>query len=372
MALSAASPVGIGIVGCGTISGAYLSTLSRLPFLRVVACADVDGERAQATAQAIGARALPLDRLLEAREVDVVLNLTPPAAHAEVGLAALAAGKHVYGEKPFAAERGTGAELLALAQRNGLRVGCAPDTFFGDAWQEARRLIDSGSIGTPVAGRATFLCHGHESWHPAPAFYYQQGGGPLFDMAPYYLTALVSLLGPVRRVAGAARITFPTRTVTSKPRAGELIEVETPTHVSAVVEFEQGAVVTLVTSFDVWMSEHSIELFGSDGTLLLPDPNRFGGQIAIRGATVDGEWQRVDPTGRLSDQHRGVGLAEMALALREGRDHRASGELAFHVLDVISAVLAAADSGKVLEIASACRRPDPLDPELRELLCAGR
>jgi predicted dehydrogenase len=350
-----------GIIGCGVISGIYLKNLPTFDAVEVVACADLVLERAQARAAEFGVpRACSPEALLADSAVDLVVNLTIPKAHAGVALAAVDAGKSVYNEKPLAVERSQGEELLCRAQAKGVRVGGAPDTFLGGGIQTCRKLIDDGAIGEPVAATAFFAGHGHEHWHPDPAFYYQVGGGPMFDMGPYYLTALVSLLGPIRRVAGSARITFPERTITSKPKEGETIRVETPTHVAGTVDFRSGAIGTVITSFDVW--SHSLprlEIYGSEGTLAVPDPNTFGGPVRIRTGR-EKEWQDVPETHGWTQNSRGLGAADMATALRSGRPHRASGALAFHVLDAMHAFLDASREGRAIDLQSTCERPAPL------------
>jgi predicted dehydrogenase len=305
-------------------------------------------------------KAVPPADLLADPAVELVLNLTIPAAHGTVASAALGAGKSVYNEKPLALSREEGQRLLDVARERGLRVGGAPDTFLGAGLQTCRGLVDGGAIGEPVAATAFLLGHGPEGWHPDPAFYYQKGGGPLFDMAPYYLTALIALLGPIRRVTGSARASFPERTIGSQPKAGEKIPVEVATHVAAVLDFAGGAIATLVTSFDVWASNApKLELYGSTGSLSLPDPNTFGGPVRLRGA-ADKEWRDVPLTHANATNSRGLGPADMAVALRSGRPHRASGELAFHVLDVMHAIEEASASGRHVEIGSSCERPAPL------------
>lgn len=360
------SPARVGIIGCGTISGAYLAVAQRLSAFQIVACADLIMERAQERAARYGLRACTVEELLADPTIDLVLNLTIPKAHAEVARRALEAGKSVYNEKPLALDRAEAQGVLTLAQSKGLRVGCAPDTFLGAGLQTCRKLLDAGAIGAPVAGTAFMLCHGHENWHPDPAFYYQRGGGPLLDMGPYYLTALVSLLGPIRRVTGSARITFPERVIGSQPKAGTRIAVETPTHLAAVLDFANGAVVTLVTSFDVWAANVPvIELYGTEGTLSVPDPNGFGGQPRLwqRG---DGAWKTVPLTHGFGEQSRGIGVAELIYAQGAGRPHRASGELAYHVLDAMLAVEEASISGKHIELDSTCVQPAPLPPGMDE------
>ena len=354
------TPVGIGVIGCGYISTTYLETLTAFPHLRVVGCADRLPDRAAARATAFGLPALAVDELLGHPDVELVVNLTIPAAHAEVALAAIEAGKSVYNEKPLAIAREDGRRILDAAAAAGVRVGAAPDTFLGAGLQTCRSLLDAGRLGQPVAATAFMLSPGHERWHPDPAFYYQRGGGPLFDMGPYYLTALVSLIGPIRRVTGAARASFPTRTVGSAPKRGEVIDVEVPTHVAAALEFASGPIATLVTSFDVWSSETpKLELYGSGGSLALPDPNTFGGPVRFRPAGAD-QWEEITIEHGYAANSRGLGVADMATAIRTGRPHRASGELAYHVLDVMHAIHEAAESGRHVEIHSEVERPEAL------------
>ncbi len=354
-------PVGVGVVGCGNISAVYLRNLARFADTRVVACADQVPERAAAAAERHGVAAAPdVAALLADPAVELVVNLTVPRAHAAVTAAALTAGKPVYCEKPLAVERADGRRLLEMAAEQDLRVGAAPDTFLGAGYQTARALLDEGAIGAPVAATAFMMCHGHEHWHPAPEFYYERGGGPLLDMGPYYLTALVSLLGPVRRVCAAARVTFPERTITSDPARVRRVRVDTPTHVAGVLEFAAGAVATLVTSFDVWHANVPLlELYGTEGSLALPDPNGFGGPVRRRGARA-AEWTDVPLRGPYVENSRGLGAADLARALRTGRPHRASGALAFHVLDVMLGLLESAEAGRHVTVASTCERPAPL------------
>lgn len=365
--MSASDRVKIGIVGCGTISGTYLKVARTFPILDVVACADLIVERARARAAEFEVtRAGSVEELLRDPEVELVVNLTIPSAHAEVALAALEAGKHVYNEKPLAVTRRDGRRLLDVARERERLVGGAPDTFLGGGIQTCRKLIDDGWIGEPVAASAFMLCHGHESWHPDPDFYYQPGGGPMFDMGPYYLTALVALLGPVRRVTGSARITFPERMITSKPRYGTKIQVNTPTHVVGVMDFHSGAVATIVTSFDVWASQMPpMEIYGTEGSLRVPDPNGFDGPVLLRRAG-NSEWSEIPLTHGYTGQRRSLGVADMAHALRSGRPHRANGELAYHVLDVMHAFLDASREGRHMEVESTCSRPAPLPLGLRE------
>lgn len=353
-------PTPVGIIGCGNISSVYLQVLGELPFVQVVACADLDTSRAEAQAARFGVRACTVDELLADPAIAIVVNLTVPAAHASVAHAALQAGKSVYNEKPLAIGREEGQELLGLAAARGLRVGCAPDTFLGAGLQTCRHLLDTGAIGQPVAATAFMLSHGPESWHPDPEFFYQPGAGPLFDMAPYYLTALIHLFGPIRRVAAAARISFPERTIGSQPKRGQVIQVHTPTHVAGVLEFASGPLATLVTSFDVWASTAPrIEVYGSAGTLLCPDPNIFGGPVRVwRSAT--NTWEDAPLVAGRTEQSRGLGVADMATAMRAGRPHRANGQMAYHVLDVMHAILDSARTGQHVTLQSTCERPAPL------------
>jgi predicted dehydrogenase len=356
-----ADPIPVGLVGCGYISDRYLKNAPHFPEFTIVACADAELERATRRAEEYGVTAVcTVAELLAVPAIEVVLNLTTPEAHAPVTLAALEAGKGVYNEKPLAIALEDGKRLVETASSWGLRLGAAPDTFLGGGLQTCRQVIDQGVIGQPVAATAFMLIHGHEGWHPDPDFYYQKGGGPLFDMGPYYLTALVSLLGPVRRVTGSARATFSERTIRSEPRAGERIPVTVPTHLAAVLDFANGVIATLVTSFDVWASEMPhLEIYGSEGSLSLPDPNTFGGPVRIRSA-ADDAWVEVPVTRPFTENSRGLGLADMAAGLRSGAPHRASGDLAYHVLEVMHAVETASRDGRHVEIMSTCERPEPL------------
>ena len=353
--------VNVGVVGCGTISGIYLQVMPTFDILDVYACADLDVTRAQARADEFQIpRVLTVEDLLADPQIDIVLNLTIPNAHAEVALAAIGARKSVYNEKPLAIRREDAQQMLTSAAEQKVLVGGAPDTFLGGGLQTCRHLIDSGVIGEPVAATAFMISHGHESWHPDPAFYYKVGGGPMFDMGPYYLTALISLLGPVRRVTGSTRISFPERHITSQPKYGATIRVDVPTHVVGVLEFASGPIGTVVTTFDVWGAEvPRLEIYGTKGTLSLPDPNGFGGPVRVQ---LAGEptWSEVALTHGYSTNSRGIGVADMAYALRTGSPQRASGELAFHVLDIMHAIHEAAQQGQHIVLGSICERPVPL------------
>jgi predicted dehydrogenase len=352
--------VKLGIIGCGNISGAYLGGCPQFENLEVVAVTDIDRARAEAQAQQYGVPKVHADvpALLADPDVEIVINLTIPKAHGEVALEALAAGKHVYNEKPLAITRGEGKRMLELAAEKGLRVGCAPDTFMGQGVQTSRKAIDDGRIGEPIGATAFMTGRGPEPWHPNPGFFYEAGGGPMFDMGPYYLTALTALLGPVRRVTGSARASFPERTIGSGPRKGEKIPVQIPTHIAGIMDFQAGAVGTILTSFDVWAAQlPRIEIYGSEGSLSVPDPNMLGGTPRI---WRDGSWSDLPITHRYTEPHRGIGVADMAYAIRESRPHRASGQLAYHVLDLMHAFHDASEKGEHVTMESTAERPAAL------------
>ncbi len=362
----AAEKTRIGIIGCGNIAPAYLTAGQRFEILEIVACADIIEERAKARAQEFNIpKACSVEELLADPDIEIVVNLTVPAVHAHVTRAILEAGKHAYSEKPLAVTREEGQQLLALAQEKGLRVGCAPDTFLGAGGQTCRKLIDDGWIGEPIGASAYMMSHGPENWHPDPAFFFQPGAGPLFDMGPYYLTALTNLLGPTAEVVASATITFPERVIGSQPRRGEIIQVDTPTHVTGILQFKNGAIGTLTTSFDVWASTHvPIEIYGTEGSLLVPDPNTFGGPIRIRRAEHE-NWQEMPFTHGYAEPNRGLGVADMAYAIRSGRPHRASGELAYHVLDIMHALYDSSEQRRYVKIDSTVERPASLPVGLR-------
>ncbi len=351
----------VGIIGTGNISGIYFQNGKRFEAMEVVACADLDVERAKARAAEYGVRGCSVEELLADPDIQMVINLTIPAAHASVCLQALEAGKHVYVEKPLAVSREEGSKVLELAASKGLLVGSAPDTFLGGGIQTAIKLIRDGRIGTPIGATAFMTCGGHESWHPAPEFYYQKGGGPMFDMGPYYLTALIAMLGPISRVTGSARISYPERTITSQPKYGQKVKVEVPTHIAGIMDFAAGPIGTLLTSFDTMGGSTlpRIEVYGSEGTLLVPDPNGFGGEVRIWQAGAR-EWSDIPLTHGKADNARGVGAADMAKAILSGRKHRASGELAFHVLEAMHGFHDASEQGVHYQMKSTCETPAPL------------
>jgi predicted dehydrogenase len=349
--------VGIGIIGCGVISTAYMKAAQRFPVIDIKAVADMRSEAAEKRGAEFGVPGMRVDQLLKRDDIEIVVNLTVPLAHTDVSLAVLNAGKHVYSEKPLGISVAEARKVMELAAVKDLRVGCAPDTFLGGGHQTARKLIDDGAVGTPVAGSAFFMCPGHERWHPAPGFYYLRGGGPMLDMGPYYITDLVQLLGPVASVMGSTARPKSERLVTSEPMNGTLIPVEVPTHVAGTLEFESGAVVSIAMSFDVPKHRHTpIEIYGDKGAILVPDPNRFGGEVQV--AKTGGEWDAMRSThGHVEGEFRSIGVADMATAIVTGRPHRASGALAFHVLEVMEAFQTSATEGRRVKIESRVERP---------------
>ncbi|MGH4050804.1 MAG: Gfo/Idh/MocA family protein [Clostridium sp.] len=360
----------VGVVGCGCISDIYLTNLkSMFSNIELVGCADLIQERATEKAQKYEIKSYPNDNrcaaIYEDKEIEIIVNLTTPLDHVEVSLRALEYGKHVHGEKPLAVNREDAKKIIELAKTKGLMVGCAPDTFLGGGLQTCRKLIDDGWIGTPVALTAFMTCHGHESWHPDPEFYYKVGAGPMLDMGPYYVTALVSLLGPIKRVTGSTKITYSERTITSEKKFGDKIKVEIPTHVAGIIDFENGAIGTLITSFDVWDAHlPSIEIYGSEGSLSVPDPNTFGGPVLVKRANQK-EWMEIPLSHNFSDNSRGIGVADMANAIRSERKNRASGELGYHVLDVMLGFQDASESGLHYNLMSTCEKPEALEMDVK-------
>jgi len=355
--------INVGIIGCGNISAAYLRTVQAFDVLNCVACADLLQERAEARAAEYGVpKACTPGELLANPNVDLVINLTTPQAHKIVSLAALRAGKHVFTEKPLAVMPADGAAILAEAAKRGLRVGCAPSTTLGGGLQTCRKLIDEGAIGTPIACTAFMMSHGHESWHPDPAYYYKVGAGPMFDMGPYYLTALTTLLGPIVEISATAGIQIGERVITSQPKYGERIMVETPDHVTGSFRFANGAIGTIITTFAVWRSTlPRIEVYGTEGSLLVPDPNSLGGPVRLARAG-DAEWAEVPLSHGHADGrvYWGIGVADMAHAIAGGRPHRITGAQGYHVLECMQAFLDASGTGCAQRIASSFDRPAPL------------
>jgi len=359
-----------GLIGCGNISGAYLRNNAVFPHVRIVKCASRRNESARATAEEFGIQAVTVDELFRDPELDMILNLTTPDAHVELNLRALESGKHVYTEKPFAITREDARKVLRTAAEKGLRVGCAPDTFLGGGHQTCRRLLDSGAVGTITGGCAIMAYRGPESWHPNSGFYYKKGAGPLMDMGPYYITALVNLLGPVKCVAGFGHRAVDLR-LGRDANLGKTYPVEVDTHNAAVLEFASGAVINLTMSFDVFrlsgQMQNCIELWGLDGALRTPDPNTFCGEIRFANPGSKTDWETPENIFPYNDNMRLIGMADMAAGIELGRPHRCSGELAYHVTDVMCTILESAEQHRTLAVESSCDRPAPL----RESLAPG-
>ena len=358
----------IGIIGCGNIVGAYITHSKQfVDIIQIAAVADVDIERAKAAAEKIGpeTKACSVEEILAIPEIEIIVNLTPPKAHAGVAMQILSAGKHAYNEKPLAIDREDAQKMLTFAKEKGLRIGCAPDTFLGPGIQTAMKALDDGLIGFPVAAFAQMAGHGMEGWHPNPEFFYQYGGGPMFDIGPYILTALVTMLGPVKRITGSAKISFPERVITSKERYGTKFNVEVPTHITGTLDFANGAIATIITSFDMWRNElPRIEIYGSLGTLSVPDPNQFMGEVKMWRPEV-GEWEVIPLLDTRESTGRIIGVADMACAIRDGRPHRANSDVAYHVLDLMHAIHDASADGEHKLLSSTCERPMPLLDELK-------
>ena len=349
----------VGLIGCGGIAPAYVRGCRHFAILELAGCADLDYNRARGFGLEHNVPVYTVDERLVHPEIDILVNLTVPQVHAQVSQSILAAGKHVYSEKPLALDRDEGQQVLDAAAAAGLRVGCAPDTFLGGGLQTCRAVIDSGIIGTPLAATAFMVSHGPESWHHNPFFYYQRGGGPVFDMAPYYLTALINLLGPVQRITASTRRSFEEREAGHESIRGAKVPVDVSTHAAGILDFVEGPVATMIMSFDVW--KHNlpiIEIYGSKGTLSVPDPNTFGGVVRVYDAGTQ-QWTEV-PHQHSTEVGRGIGVADMAHAIREQRPHRASGQLAYHVLDIMQAFDQASESGQHIDIQSRTPRPDPM------------
>jgi predicted dehydrogenase len=363
----------IGIIGCGNISDTYFTLAPLFKGLKIVACADLKAPLARAKAETYGVAALTVDGLLKNDEIDMVINLTVPDAHYEVTRGILSAGKHAYSEKPLALNSAEARKLVAEADKLGVKLGGAPDTFLGAGGQIARRLIDKGTIGAVVGGSAYVMSHGMEHWHPNPGFFFKPGAGPVFDVGPYYITTLVSLLGPVRGVVALAKKSFNQRLVTAEgPMKGKSIKVTTPTTINAVMEFANGAQVTLGASWDVWKHGHAnpIELYGEKGSMLLPDPNFFGGIVSY--TAKGGDYEHADaaleafgaPNWPASaPRHanfRMLGVADLVDAANKNREPRCSGRLASHVVDVMESILVAAAERRHVKLRTTVDRPAPL------------
>ncbi|MCL2721252.1 MAG: Gfo/Idh/MocA family oxidoreductase [Treponema sp.] len=353
----------IGIVGIGNISKLYLDNFTGIfkDKVKVTSVTDTSFDRAQKAADDYNVKAYKsLDEMLESSDTDIILNITQPKYHYELALAAIKSGRHVYNEKPICIKRAEAEHLIKTAEKKGVRIGCAPDTFLGAGLQTCRKLIDDGSIGKPVAATAFIMDRGPEHWHPSPHFFYQEGAGPMFDMGPYYLTALVSLLGHVVRICGSAKISMPERTITSQQLYGEKMKVEIPTHITGILDFANGAVGNIITSFDVY--SHSLpclEIYGTEGTLKIPDPNYFGGQVLYKKQREE-NWTDVPLISNYTENVRGLGIVDMAQAIEENRAHRVSAQLAYHVLDIMHGIHDASKSGKYYKPKSSCNRPAAL------------
>ena len=370
-------PLGIGVIGCGNISAAYMRLAPLFKGIEMRACADLNADAAKARAEEFGLKALNIDDLLSSEDVDIIVNLTVPVAHFEVSKRVLDAGKHVYSEKPFVLSADEGKALKAIADEKGLRVGSAPDTFMGGAHQLARHLVDSGAVGKITSGTCFVQSPGMEMWHPNPDFFFQPGGGPILDLGPYYISNLVQMLGPVARVTALSSSGSEYRTITSQPRAGEKIKVETPTTVHAILQFKSGAQILYGTSWDVWQHGHSnMELYGQGGTLHVPDPNFFGGEVRMtnKSAFVNVAEAWAHPLGVANENDRAnyrcAGLADMGQAILENRKHRCSLDFALHVVEVMTGILTSGEEKRVIEMSTTCERPDALGPDAARNLLA--
>ena len=359
----------IGVIGCGQISDAYFKASETFDNIQVTACADINMEAAQAKAEEYGIKAVTVDELLADPEIEIVINLTIPKVHADIAIKTLEAGKHAYAEKPIAISTEEAKKVLELAEAKGLRVGCAPDTFLGGGQQTARKLIEDGWIGRPIAGTAVVMgCGPERYYHKAPAFFYELGGGPMFDLGVYWITALVNLLGPAKGVSAATGKGFEYRVAGKQAlKPYEKLPVEVPTHYSGTIEFQNGALITLITSFDVWAHQHKcIEIYGTHGSLEVPNPNTFGGPIKVAVGDQPGpEWTDCPITHQYTDNMRSIGAADMAKAIKDGRKHRASGELAYHVLEIMEAFEKSSNAKKYIELESTCEQPAAMPVGLR-------
>ncbi len=366
--------LGVGIIGCGNISTTYFSLAPLFKGLKVLACTDLNMNAAELRAEEYGVKAQTVDELLANDELDIIVNLTIPDAHYAVSKRILEAGKHVYSEKPLVLSLEAGEDLRRIAKDKKLNVGCAPDTFLGGAHQLARKYIDEGGIGRITSGTCHVMSPGMEMWHPNPDFFFLPGGGPVLDLGPYYIANLINLIGPVKRVAALTSMASETRTITSQPRAGEVIPVRTPTNIHALLEFENGATVTLSASWDVWSHRHgNMELYGTDGSLFVPDPNFFGGIVEASGRNKEikplESWDH--PFGIDNQEHangpranyRTAGLADMAVAILEGRDARCSLDRALHGVDVMTSILQSGAEGRFVDLSTTCTQPQALGIE---------
>ncbi|GAA3874042.1 Gfo/Idh/MocA family oxidoreductase [Celeribacter arenosi] len=372
--------LGVGIIGCGNISTSYLKLAPMFKALEVRAVADINMEAAKARADEYGVRAETVDDLLAADDIDLIINLTIPAAHFDITKRALNAGKHAYSEKPFVLTLEEGEELRAICEKTGLRVGSAPDTWMGGAHQFARHIIDSGQLGQITSGTAHVLNPGMEMWHPNPDFFFQPGGGPMLDLGPYYVTNLIQLLGPVTKVAALTNKGKEERTISADcPRNGEKVPVIVDTNVHALLQFASGAQISVTTSWDVWGSRHqNMELYGTEGAIYVPDPNFFGGTVETVGhdreAKVETQWDHAfgvpnqEHKQGMMANYRTAGVADMAQAIVEGRPHRCSLELALHAVEVMTAILKSGETGTFIDMTTTCTRPAAVTPQEAQAL----
>jgi len=384
-----ADKVKVGLVGCGVISDIYIENAANFKSYEIVACSDIINDKAVDKAKKYNIpKVCSVEEIMADPDIQIILNLTIPQAHAEINLKALNAGKHTYCEKPLAVDLEDGGKTINLAQSKKLRVGCAPDTFLGGRLQMCRKMIDEGWLGKVIGGTAFMLCPGHELWHPGPEFYYKEGAGPLFDMAPYYITALIALLGPVKRLSGSYATTYTKREIKSEPLKGTFVDVDVPTYISGNLEFECGAIISCIVTFDVWDSKlPRMELYGTEGTLSIDDadpyggPNTFEGPIKFRSKDESDwlgfptqiprrpqatEWPRIPTLFKYNSNSRGVGLADMAKAIQTNRAHRANGDMAYHALEIMHGFYISADEGKFYNLKSSFTQPDAMIANLPE------
>jgi len=354
-------PVKVGLVGSGFISGIYMQNSKIFNSFEIVACSDLIRERSEGRAKEYGIpNVMSTEEIMADRDIEIVLNLTTPDGHYGVAKQAIEAGKSIYTEKPLAIDLENGKKLLEMAKEAGVRIGGAPDTFLGGGIQTCRKLIDDGWIGQPIAVNSFLTNHGHESWHPDPEFFYKTGAGPMFDMGPYYLTALVNLMGSIKQVKATTRVTFPERTITSEPKFGQKITVDVPTHVVGIIDFANKATGSILTSFDIWGAQlPRIEIYGTLGSLSVPDPNTFDGPVKIYLPEFN-EWREVPLSHGYTFNSRGLGVADMANAIRSDRKHRANGNLTYHVLEAMHAFHTASDTEKTVSMISMVEKPEPL------------
>lgn len=354
----------VGLIGCGNISGIYLENSRRFQEFNIIACADLDMTKAEeAAAKNDIIHVFTVEEMMKSKDIDIILNLTVPHAHATITLQAIEQKKHVYSEKPLAISFEDGKRIMDASRLNKVTVGSAPDTFLGGSIKLAAQLIEEGVIGKPIGATSFMMSRGPESWHPNPEFFYQVGGGPMYDMGPYYITALISLLGPVRRIVGSTRITFPERTITSPAKFGEKITVQVPTHVTGILDFVNGATASITTSFDVTAARTPfIEIYGENGTISLPDPNQFNLPLLVKRHDEE-EWKEMKPAGDAFDNLRGIGLADMAKAIELGRLPRANGVIALHVLEIMHGIHRSSEHGSHYIMESTCQQPPLLYKE---------